>query len=323
RSMAHAALNQWPEAEASARAALAEDPNSVQARRQVIALRLRAEDARAAQALAEEGLRLQPASVPSQQLLLAVVQQTQGLDRALAMADQIAQNPATRPGSLTQRGDLLLAAGRPADAARAFADAHARSPSSELIQREALAWQAAREPEAAMAALNGWLARDPNDASVMNLAAQFDIQAGRTADAMRRLEVVVERQPENSVALNNLAWLIAERGTEADLARARPMAERAYFTLPTPETADTLGWILARTGDTQRAVVLLRQAVNAPRPQGQGVDPDKVFRLAHALRAAGERQEAIALLEPLLANVPAFPQRAAAERLLAELRTGR
>jgi hypothetical protein len=47
-----------------------------------------------------------------------------------------------------------------------------------------------------------------------------------------------------------------------------------------------------------------------------------VFRYAHALNAAGRRQEAIAVLTPALAGDAAFPERAAAERLLAEMRRG-
>lgn len=323
RSQVHGALQQFAEAEEAARLALAEDANSVQARRQLIALRLRAGDPRAAETLAQEGVRLVPADMSMLQMLIGVVRDTQGLDAALAQADRLSENQASRPASLLLRGDLLLAAQRPADAARAFAAAHARVPSSALVLREAASWRAANQPAAAATALTNWLARQPDDVEALNVMAQLDIEAGRTADAVRRLAVVVERAPDNAVALNNLAWMMSERGGAEELARARQMAERAYFLLPSPDTADTLGWILARTGDTQRAVTLLRQAVGAPRPEGQAVDPGKVFRLAHALHGAGQRAEAARLLEPALSGGAAFPERAAAERLMAELRAGR
>lgn len=318
RSQAHAALEQWPEAEGAAQAALAEDAASVPARRQLVALMLRAGNARGAEAVAQEGLRAQPNNPALQQLLAALAQQTGGLDAALAVADRLADTDAARPASLVLRGDLLLSAGRPADAARAFAAMGARFPSSVLAQREAAAWQAAGDARAATAALTAWIAREPEDVAALTMLAGFDMLAGRNAEAERRLGTVVQRAPDNAVALNNLAWLLAERGGEAELARARPMAERAYFLLPNSDTADTFGWILARGGDTQRALALLRQATAGAGP----ANPGKVFRLATALRAAGQRAEAVRVLEPVLAGGAAFPERAGAERLLTELRAG-
>jgi tetratricopeptide (TPR) repeat protein len=101
------------------------------------------------------------------------------------------------------------------------------------------------------------------------------------------------------------------------------MAQRAYLMLPNADTADTLGWILARQGETERALALLRLAVNAPRPEGQPIDAGKVFRLAYTLRAAGQPQEALRLLEPVLASSGPFAERGAAERLVADLRGAR
>lgn len=323
RSQAHAMLNQWTEAEQAARAALSEDPSSFQARRQVMALLLRAENTQGAEALIQEGLRAQPGNPALQQLLVVVVRQTQSLDAALAAADRLAENQAARPASLFLRGDLLMADQRPADAARAFAASTARAPSSALAQREAAAWRQAGQPAQSIAALNAWLTREPQDADVLNMIAQFDIVAGRNADAVRRLTVVAERSPDNAVALNNLAWLLSQRGGAEDQTQARRIAERAYFLMPNVETADTFGWILANAGETQRALVLLRQAVYAPRAPGQAADPDKVFRLAHTLHTAGQREEAIRALEPALASDTAFPERPAAERLLADLRARR
>ncbi|MDO9713095.1 XrtA/PEP-CTERM system TPR-repeat protein PrsT [Paracraurococcus lichenis] len=321
RSQAHAALEQWAEAEAAARLALAEDAASVPARRQLLALLLRAGKAREAETLVQEGLRQDPGNPAMQALAIGLAQQTGGLDAALAAADRLADTDAARPASLQLRGELLLGAQRPAEAARAFAAMRARADSAALALREAMAWRAAGNLPAATAAVDSWLARAPEDAEALNLRAQLDMQAGRDAEAERRLQQVVERAPDNAVALNNLAWLLAVRGGEADLARARGLAERAYFLLPNSDTADTFGWILARTGDPQRALVLLRQAV-AAQEQGRA-DPGKAFRLAGALRTAGERAEAIRLLEPVLAAGTSFPERAQAERLLAELRAGR
>jgi putative PEP-CTERM system TPR-repeat lipoprotein len=322
RSQAYAALGRWQESEQSARAALAEDPAFMPARRQLLSLLLRNGDQRGAETMLQEALRTQPANAALQQMLVTLVRENRGLDAALEVADRMAGTVAMHPASLTLRGDLLLAAQRPAEAGAAHSAATQHGPSSALTLRQAIALRAAGQADAALAVLDTWLGREPDDVEALNLAAQLDIAAGRNDAAERRLTRLVERAPDNAVALNNLAWMLQERGRPEDLARARSMSERAYFLMPGPETADTFGWILARTGDLDRALVLLRQSASAPRARGQGPDPAKVYRFAHALNAAGRRQDAIDVLAPALAGDAAFPERAAAERLLAEMRRG-
>jgi putative PEP-CTERM system TPR-repeat lipoprotein len=320
RAQAYAADNRWAEAETASRAALAEAPDNVFARRQLAALLVRKSDAAGAETLVREGLRAQPADAQLQQTLVGLVQQARGLDAALAVADELAKQPAAQPASRLLRGDLLLAAQRPADAAKAFAAAYTEAPSALLALRRAGALRAANQPAEATAALNAWLQKEPENTEILDALAQLDIQAGRLADAEKRLGVVVAKAPGNAVALNNLAWLIGERGPSV-AAQARTLAERAYFLLPNVETADTLGWILARNGDPKLAVPLLRAAAAARGNQPTG--PVTAYHLAFALRAAGEREDAIKILEQLVAPGITFPERADAEKLLAELKAKR
>jgi tetratricopeptide (TPR) repeat protein len=156
---------------------------------------------------------------------------------------------------------------------------------------------------------------------VLNMLAQLDIQAGRIPQAVQRLTALLQRAPNNAVALNNLAWLISQEANPAALERARELSERAYFLLPSPETADTLGWVLARLGQPQRALPLLRAAVSVSRRDG-ALDPGGAYRLAFTLRAAGDRAEAQRIIDLIVANGGAFPERPEAERLQAELRAG-
>jgi tetratricopeptide (TPR) repeat protein len=332
RSEANSVLQRWPAAEAAARTAFADEPESPVTRRQLAVAMARNGDARGAEELIQAGLRRRPGDVMLQQTLVALVQQARGLDAALAAADELARQRDALPAAATLRGDLLLSAQRPADAARAYAAAYAADPSGPLALRAASAWQAAGDAAQAASALETWLQRSPRDAAALSLLAQFDLQAGRNEAAERRLATVVEQAPTDAVALNNLAWALALRGGAENLARARTLAERSYFLLPTPESADTLGWALVRSGEPQRGLPLLREAVAARRvgnpAQGGGeaagtTDPGMVYRLAFALNATGDRAEALRVLEPVMANAAAFPERAEAEQLLTTLRRGR
>uniref|UniRef100_UPI001E5F0455 tetratricopeptide repeat protein n=1 Tax=Roseomonas rosulenta TaxID=2748667 RepID=UPI001E5F0455 len=316
---ARAVAGDFAGAEAASRAALAEDPRDVGVRRQLALVLLRRNQAPAAEAILREGRVTQPADPVLQATLVTVVREARGLDAALALADEIARRPESRPASLSLRGELLAAAQRPAEAAQAFADGYALAPSAGLAVRRATMLAAAGRPDEATAALQAWLTREPEDAVVLSMMSQFDLQAGRLAEAERRLEVVVRQRPADAIALNNLAWLLDARG--ADGPRALALAERAFLLSPNPASADTLGWILVRRGNTERGVALLRQATEASRGPA-GPNPGIAYRLAYGLKAAGQRDEALATLRPVLEGSAQFPERRDAERLMAEMRAG-
>jgi putative PEP-CTERM system TPR-repeat lipoprotein len=321
RAEALGGLDRWPEAEAAIRAALTEEPDNRLARRELAVAMARNGDSRGA----EEGLRATlgqwPDDAALQQTLVGLVREGRGLDAALEVAAAIGGKPGATPAARALRGDLLMAAQRPAEAAPAYAAAFTAAPDGQLARRAASAWLAAGDANRAAAALDGWLARAPRDAAALGMRAALDLQDGRLEAAIGQLDTLVDLAPEDAVALNNLAWALAQRSGAADLPRARDLALRAHFLRPAPETAGTLGWVLARNGEAPQAVPLLRQAT-ARRP-GAAVDPGAAYRLAFALEAAGQRAEARDVLEPVLADAAPFPERAEAERLLASLRAGR
>ena len=81
-----------------------------------------------------------------------------------------------------------------------------------------------------------------------------------------------------------------------------------------PQTADTLGWILVEQGEAANAIGLLRQA-----GAGDKASPTIQYHLAVALKDIGHGDEARQLLSSVLKSSPAFDDKPAAEKLLAEL----
>lgn len=321
-SEVRAAQERWQEAEAAARSALAENPRDARAMRQLALLLARRGDVRAAETLIDAGLRTAPADPTLQGTAIALAQQAGGVDGALAAAERIGRLPGAGAGAATLRGDVLMGARRPAEAAEAYAGAASSAPSQDLAMRQAAALlQADRAGDAAQV-LRAWIARSPEDTPARSMLGQVALRQGDAVEAERQYRAVVEHAPRDPLALNNLAWLLQEKGGAAMLAEARGLAERAYFLAPTVEIADTLGWILARSGEPQRALPLLRQAATGAASANAPAAPGITFRLAWTLAAVGERAEALRVLEPLLARPDAFPERAEAERLMAELRRG-
>ena len=69
-----------------------------------------------------------------------------------------------------------------------------------------------------------------------------------------------QKQPDNVLVLNNLAWAYQQVKDP----RALETAERAYKLKPdNAAVADTLGWMLVEQGNTTRGLELLQKAVAA------------------------------------------------------------
>jgi len=107
-------------------------------------------------------------------------------------------------------------------------------------------------------------AREVHPESIMvlsNLALVLD-QAARWDEAKKVYEVALKLDPNNAIALNNLAYLEAEHG--GDLNQAQTLAQRAKQFLPNrPEVSDTLGWIYLKRNLADNAADIFAELVRA------------------------------------------------------------
>ena len=146
-------------------------------------------------------------------------------------------------------------------------------------------------------------------------------QLGRQQDAVREYEAVLRLDPDQGVALNNLAWLLAQTDPDdaGTLDRALAMAQQAKALLPeNPSVADTLGWVMLKKNAPTAAISLFREAIDGYDP-GDPIRALIRFHLAQAYQRGGEEQRAIQELQTALSEAPAFPERAQAEQMLQEL----
>jgi tetratricopeptide (TPR) repeat protein len=92
-----------------------------------------------------------------------------------------------------------------------------------------------------------------------NLALVLD-QAERWPEAKKVYQVALNLDPNNAIALNNLAYLEAEHG--GDLNEAQTLAQRAKQFLPDrPEVSDTLGWIYLKRNLADNAADIFTELV--------------------------------------------------------------
>jgi uncharacterized protein (TIGR03790 family) len=100
----------------------------------------------------------------------------------------------------------------------------------------------------------------PRAVGLMVSLAQLEEQAGEDDAAMARYRRILEVQPANVVALNNLAFALAVRHNAP--AEALSLARRAAGLAPRSGTVlDTLGWVEHLLGNNDMAANLFGQAV--------------------------------------------------------------
>jgi tetratricopeptide (TPR) repeat protein len=148
--------------------------------------------------------------------------------------------------------------------------------------------------------------------AALGLAITLD-SSGKTDQARGAYEDVLRIDPENTQALNNLAYIKADEGVDLDLALG--YAQRALRHAPNdPGIADTLGLIYIRKKLTGQAVQVLQDLVNR-----EPSNPSFHMHLGMALFDAGEKQQAKKELEAALRHKPSPTEQAKIKDLVARI----
>jgi tetratricopeptide (TPR) repeat protein len=144
-------------------------------------------------------------------------------------------------------------------------------------------------------------ARDimPNDVNPYVRQAMVMESRGNVKEAKPIYEKIMSLDPDNPVALNNVAYLMAEEGTNLD--QALSYANRAKQRMPNhPDVNDTLGWIYIKKNLSDNAVSIFRDLIQKY--------PDKStyhYHLGMALFQKGDKPNAKKSLEMALTKNPA------------------
>lgn len=267
------------------------------------------DDASAARASMNKALEIRPGYVPAIAALTLMDVRAGKLANARGRVREARSQSPQDAALATLAADVQMAAREYADAAKLYAEAAALRPDASLAVKSFAARRAAasRDPEQP---LLDWLAAHPEDHRVRTVLGEYWLDGGMDAKAIAEFESVRRQVPGSAALLNNLAWLYHRQNDS----RALPLAERAHELKPdAPAIADTLGWILAGSGETERALPLLATAARAM-PSSAEVQ----YHYAFALAASGRADEARETLDRAL-NEKSFPSRREAENLRAKL----
>lgn len=239
--------------------------------------------------------------------LAAVYAQAGQMDQGMAEARRLQKDLTTRSAGYALEAELFAAQKKVGDAVASYRASLARDPQPYTVLRlHALLDQSGKADEAASVAQK-WVKEHPKDGIVRGYLANVSLAKRDYKTAAAQYRGIVEREPSNVSALNNLAWSLSE----LEDPQAKEYAERAYKLAPgNPSVVNTYGWVLVQQGDTARGIEMLRKSVE--------LDPDDAGRrlyLARALIKSGDKPEARKELE-IVSKAESPKTRAQAEELM-------
>lgn len=155
-------------------------------------------------------------------------------------------------------------------------------------------------------------ALSPNEVGpYLNEAIVYEKQ-GKYKEALPVYREILKRDPDNPVALNNVAYMMAESG--AGLDEALSLANRALQKVPNSlDIADTVGWIYIKKNLSDNAIQIFRD-LTAKNPEKSTYH----YHLGMALFQKGDRPGAKRSLEAALTKRPDKDEESKIKELIAK-----
>ncbi len=239
----------------------------------------------------QRALELAPKSLAAHRQGIAVAMLQKQSALALSLARQV---QALRPDDglgFVYEGEIEIAAKRWDAALAVLRKAVARPMPGQAPTRLHQALLGVGQTAEAAQFAQTWTRDHPQDTLFHFYLGDLALHRKDLPAAQQHYEAVLQVQPEQALALNNLAWLRLEQKLPGALA----LAERAVKAAPDrPALLDTLALVHAAEGRADQALAVQRRAVLL-----QPGDPALRLNLARFLIQAGEKREAKAELDRL------------------------
>ncbi|WP_455202146.1 tetratricopeptide repeat protein, partial [Kaarinaea lacus] len=258
----------------------------------------------------EKARTLYPQSLTPRVVLAQLYMQDRNMIKAEEVLNEAVRlNPADLK-VLEAQGMFLLASGDSKKALDIFSKLVTKSPSAAHYYQLAQAQRVTKKYPDAESSLEKALKIDSAHMPSLILKAHIDLAMGKKSEAMKSYEKIIEQQPNNVFALNNLAML----SLETDKSKALDLARRAYAINKSAPYADTLGWVLLKNGSVEQALVHFNEAHKAM-PENASIS----YHLAIALVETGDKAAAKKILNKIVDSGEPFHELDDAKQLLAKL----
>ena len=205
------------------------------------------------------------------------------------------------PAQLRQ-ADILMGNGKTAEAQSRLAVQRDSQPDYgiQLYLIEAETLSANNQGDKAWNVLQKALKQYPDDLNLLYTRAMLAEKRNDLAQMEKDLRLIIQRDPDNAMALNALGYTLSDRTTRYD--EAKVLIEQAHQINPEdPAVLDSLGWVNFRLGNLDEAERLLRQALE------RFPDQEVAAHLGEVLWANGKQREARQIWSRFLKDQPDSP----------------
>jgi cellulose synthase operon protein C len=264
-----------------------------------------------AKAALRKALEIKPDLALAKRALVSLSLQEQRPDEGLALIKDMQKADAKDPVAFALEGDVHMSQRNGEAAAIAYRTAMQLSKTTENFVRLHSALRASgKGPEADRMAAE-WLKDRPKDAALRYYLGDVAMASGNLAAAESQYRAVLEVQPRNALAMNNVAWLLVKQKKPG----AVDMAQKANELMPgKAPLMDTLATALAAENQLPKAIETQKAAI-ARSPN----DPSLKLNLARFLIQSGDKAYARAELEDIAKLGDKFRGQAEVAELLKKL----
>lgn len=183
--------------------------------------------------------------------------------------------------------EILLDQKRYDEASRRLAETRNRQPDYAiqlyLIEAEGLSNR--DQVDRAWNIIQQGLKQFPDDLNLLYTRSMLAEKRNDLAQMEQDLRLIIQREPDNAMALNALGYTLADRTTR--YSEARDLIQKAHSLNPDdPAILDSLGWVNYRLGNLSEAETYLRKALE------RFPDHEVAAHLGEVLWAQGKQSEA-------------------------------
>jgi putative PEP-CTERM system TPR-repeat lipoprotein len=259
----------------------------------------------------KRALVIQPEYLPARRALALIAINQKRPQDAVAIAREMQQQHANLPAGYVLEGDIEASQKNWPAALTAYRTALARGKSADQAIKLHSALLSAEKQAEADAFVAEWSRQAPQDAAFAYYLGDRALSANNLPLAEAKYREVLKVQPNNALALNNVAWLLVKQGKPGAL----PLAEKATQVLPDrAQLLDTLSSAQEADNQLPKAVETQLRAVKLAPSDGL-----LALRLARLYIKQGDKPKAREALEELAKRGDKFPAQSEVGALLKTL----
>ncbi|MFO0444443.1 MAG: XrtA/PEP-CTERM system TPR-repeat protein PrsT, partial [Betaproteobacteria bacterium] len=252
----------------------------------------KAQDRAAATESLKRALSVAPDNLQAQRTLVEAYVAQGMFDAAVDVARDVQKQRPTEDAGYLFEGGVLASQARWERAVEVYRRGLKGVPGSAVLAARLFEALIAGKQEAiAMRHASEWLRANPGDVDFRFFLGDVALRSGDLASAETYYRSVLKQQPDNALAMNNLAWLLAQ----AKKPGAAEFARQADRLLPgNPSIMDTLATTRAAEGKPSEAVAVMRRALAL-----DGKNPQLRLSYARLLIETGDKAAARSELSEL------------------------